>query len=201
MAKLIVKKDGVSLREYKLDRQRVTIGRRADNPVCLDDQTVSSEHAAISALETPPSITDLGSTNGTLINGVRIGKQALRHGDVIRIGQHELTFVDEQRQDHSATVVLMPGAPGAVAGRLRVIEGAKAGTVLPLDRDRITLGTPGQQVAVVLREAAGFRLLPITRGLTPRINHHAVPAPGLLLNDGDEIEIGGNRIRYEAGEP
>lgn len=201
MAKLIVKRDGVSLREYKLDRQRVTIGRRTDNHVCLDDQTVSSEHAALAPLETPPSITDLGSTNGTLVNGMRIGKQTLRHGDLIRIGQHELTFVDEQRQDLNATVVLLPGAGSAVAGRLRVVEGPKAGTVLPLDRDRITLGTPGQQVAVVMREAAGFRLLPVTRGPTTRLNHHPVPATGLLLNDGDEIEIGGHRIRFEAAGP
>jgi hypothetical protein len=195
MPKLVITRAGVSLREYRLDRQRITIGRKPENDVCLDDETVSSEHAAVS-LQGTPAITDLGSTNGTLVNGVRISKHVLHHGDVIRLGQHELKFIDESVQDLNATVVLTPGAAPGHA-RLNVLAGFKAGTTVALDQERTLIGKPGAAVAIVLREPGGFRLLAATAGVTLRVNRQLVPATGAALVDGDEIEIADNRIRFE----
>ncbi len=194
MPKLIITREGVSLRDYPLDQQRTTIGRKAGNDVLLDDQTVSSEHAAVSLMGAP-AITDLDSTNGTFVNGVRISKQELRHGDVIRIGQHELKFIDEQVQDMAATVVFAPAQAPARAARLRVLAGARAGSVLDVTQERTTLGKSGE-VAVLLREAGGFRLLPMA-GKPPQVNHLPVAVKGVALASGDEIEIAGSRLRFE----
>jgi hypothetical protein len=195
MPKLIITREGVSLRDYPLDQQRTTIGRKPDNDVYLDDQTVSSEHAAVSLIGAP-AITDLGSTNGTFVNGVRISKQDLKHGDVIRIGQHELKYIDEQTQDLAATVVFTAAAPTRNA-RLHVVAGARAGTVLDVTQDRTTLGKPGGQIAVLLREAGGFRLLPMAGKSPARVNQQAIAAQGVVLSDGDEIDIAGSRLRFE----
>jgi pSer/pThr/pTyr-binding forkhead associated (FHA) protein len=197
MRKLVITREGVSLRDYKLDQQRITIGRKPDSDVFLNDQTVSSEHAAVSLIDIP-AITDLGSTNGTLINGVRISsKTPLHHGDVIRIGQHELKFIDEKAQDMTATVVLSAGAVASVKAQLRVVVGSKAGSIVPLEHDRITVGKPGEQVALVLRDGAGFRLLPVPGTVPARVNHMAVESSGVALSHGDEIEIAGAKIRFE----
>lgn len=195
MPKLIITSEGVSLRDYPLDRDRITIGRRPDNDVFLDDQTVSAEHAAVSLLGAP-AITDLDSTNGTFVNGLRIRKQSLQHGDVIRIGQHELKFIDEDAQDMAATLVFAPVGTARGAS-LRVLAGARTGAVLVLTQERTTLGKPGGQIAMLLREPGGFRLLPMAGPSPVQVNGRPVPKQSVLLVSNDEIKIAGSRLRFE----
>ncbi len=73
--------------------QQVTIGRDLTNTVTLDDSSVSAVHASIVAKDNHYVITDLGSTNGTYVNGERINGQAILHsGSEIRIGRTRLMF-------------------------------------------------------------------------------------------------------------
>lgn len=199
MAKLIITLDGVTLREYQLNTGRVTIGRQPGNDIRLDDQTVSSEHAAVQ-LGDPATLTDLGSTNGTFVNGDRIGKQALSHGDVIRIGHHEMKFVDEESQDMAATVVLRPGeAVAAAEASLHVLSGSKAGQVLPLEKERSAIGKPGVEVAVVVRGDEGYSLLSMKSGGDTRLNGVVLSDKPAPLHDSDLIEIAGTRLQFKIG--
>lgn len=195
MPKLVITLDGVSLREYALTAQRHTIGRSPDNDIFLDDQTVSSEHAAVS-MGGDPAVTDLSSTNGTFVNGVQVSKHDLAHGDVIRIGRHELKYIDELAQDLTATVVLPASAPGQA--QLQVLSGSKAGAVLDILHGRATIGKPGGDVAVVMREGEHYRLLPMGKGSGKiTINAGPIDGVGALLKDGDEIHIAGTRLRFK----
>lgn len=79
-----------------------TIGRDHDNKLQLDDGVVSGQHAVITLIanEFLPDtfevkIRDVGSTNGTHVNGSSIKEQALKHGDFIRIGTYEYKIFDE----------------------------------------------------------------------------------------------------------
>lgn len=78
--------------EHPLQRGTTRLGRRPDSDIRMDDPTVSGAHAQIVWIYDPPYIQDLGSTNGTFVNGVRVGRQELRDGDVIRLGRQDLTF-------------------------------------------------------------------------------------------------------------
>lgn len=198
MAKLIITLDGVTLRDYQLDIGRVTIGRQPGNDIRLDDQTVSSEHAAVQ-LGDPATLTDLGSTNGTFVNGERIGKQALAHGDVIRIGNHEMKFVDEESQDMAATVVLRPGAVTAGVAVLHVLNGSKTGQVLPLEKERSAIGKPGVEVAVVVRGDEGYSLMAMKSGGDTRLNGVVLTDKPAPLHDNDLIEIAGTRLQFKIG--
>ena len=80
-------------RDIKLDRNRITIGRRADNDVHLPYPAVSAEHAAIITVLEDSFLEDLESTNGTLVNGKRITKHFLRDGDAIDVGRVQLVYV------------------------------------------------------------------------------------------------------------
>lgn len=74
---------------------RLLIGRAAENDLALDDDAVSSRHAALTATAAGWTIEDLGSTNGTLVDGVRIsGATALRPGALIAIGRSQLELVE-----------------------------------------------------------------------------------------------------------
>ena len=86
------------MRSSRLDlvADRSTIGKAAENDVALaDDATASRLHAVLERFAAGWCVTDLGSSNGTLVNGERIwASRRLRHGDEIRVGQTRLIFRD-----------------------------------------------------------------------------------------------------------
>jgi hypothetical protein len=83
--------DGV--RRVELDGTRLSVGKGPGNDIVLDDATVSRLHASLEAFGEGWCVNDLGSSNGTFVNGDRIwGASRLRHGDEIRLGRSRLLF-------------------------------------------------------------------------------------------------------------
>lgn len=78
--------------DVALKGERVVIGRLATCGICLQDANVSREHAAFVREGAGWAIEDLGSTNGTLLNGARTDFSRLRDGDTIVVGVTELTY-------------------------------------------------------------------------------------------------------------
>lgn len=72
------------------------IGRGSDTDLQLMDQGVSRKHADVHLNGTQASVYDLGSTNGTSVNGHAVQSQQLQHGDVIRVGHTRLVFHESQ---------------------------------------------------------------------------------------------------------
>jgi pSer/pThr/pTyr-binding forkhead associated (FHA) protein len=129
MAKLIMSLDNAVIREVSLDKERVTIGRKAHNDIQIDNLAVSGEHALIVTILKDSFLEDLGSTNGTLVNGNPVKKHILQNNDVIEIGKYKLKYVTEAPTgqtsvaDFEKTMVLRapigkPSQPGQVAGSL-----------------------------------------------------------------------------------
>jgi len=96
--------------EHIILHDQVTIGRNIDNDIHIDDSTISSHHARIILGSGNSIIEDLGSTNGTYVNGQRIKQQEITAGDKIMIGQHQLVFNDQSsstvEEDHEPTLQL-----------------------------------------------------------------------------------------------
>ncbi|WP_198970353.1 FHA domain-containing protein [Xylophilus sp. ASV27] len=98
MAKLLLSLEGVALREVVLVKKRTTLGRRPYSDVVIDNLAVSGQHAALHlGADGELAIEDLRSTNGTFVNGARVERQVLRHGDIIGIGQYQLRFEHDAR--------------------------------------------------------------------------------------------------------
>jgi pSer/pThr/pTyr-binding forkhead associated (FHA) protein len=86
----IVLEDGT---RHVLDTERVTIGRQSGCTITIRDTNVSREHAQLRRRPNGWTIRDIGSTNGTKLNGVRVeGEQMLANGDVIMLGAMKVTF-------------------------------------------------------------------------------------------------------------
>lgn len=86
----IVLEDGT---RHVLETERVTIGRQSGCTITIRDTNVSREHAQLRRRPNGWTIRDLGSTNGTKLNGVRVeSEQMLANGDVIMLGAMKVTF-------------------------------------------------------------------------------------------------------------
>ena len=93
MTKLIITRGSEKVDEINVEYGTLTIGRKTDNDICINDPAVSSHHAKIVTFSKPTYITDLRSTNGTYVNGEKIILDCtLNHGDIITIGNHQLTY-------------------------------------------------------------------------------------------------------------
>lgn len=90
---LLIKKTGQREdQRFNLGERGMLIGRRRTSDICLTDTNVSRIHAAVDCLEGNYFVTDLGSTNGTFVNGQRVSKKKLTNGDIIKIGATILEF-------------------------------------------------------------------------------------------------------------
>lgn len=96
MAKLIYSLNGSFLGEFSLDKDHFTIGRRSSNDIHIDNLVISGEHAAIKIIGKDAFLEDMGSTNGTFVNGKQIQQHILQHDDVIQLGKYQLRYVADE---------------------------------------------------------------------------------------------------------
>ena len=113
MPKLIVSLPNSADITHELTENVITIGREPDNTLQIDDPSVSGYHARISSVGTRFELKDLGSTNGTRVNGDSFDKWELTNGDKIRFGNIFVNYVDEVKgatlpMPEAATASLKP---------------------------------------------------------------------------------------------
>ena len=90
MAKLVVLSEGFAGRSYELKVDKTTIGRVDDNTFPITEPSVSSHHCEVLLRGNEVFVKDLGSTNGTFINGQKITEGVLKPGQILRLGQIEV---------------------------------------------------------------------------------------------------------------
>jgi len=173
MAKLILSMDGLVLKEITLTKERTTIGRKPHNDIQIDNLAVSGEHAVIVTILNDSFLEDLGSTNGTLVNGSPIKKHFLQPNDVVELGKYKLKYINEAPKaavaDFEKTMVLRPGsmprpspAPAAApAGAAPMASPAAAPAPSPQP------AAPARQGAIQLLSGANIgKELMLTKALT-----------------------------------
>jgi pSer/pThr/pTyr-binding forkhead associated (FHA) protein len=220
MSKLVLHlADGTTL-NIPLDKERITIGRRSDNDICLPNLAVSGEHAAVVTILDDSFLEDLDSTNGTLVNGNTIVKHFLHDRDEIDVGQHKLVYFDkedEARSGHHAargessaatdkgsaplasTVAGAPPAAPAVSPAkpsVKIVAGPQAGREIPLTKEQTSIGRAGVQVALIIQAGDKFRLKIIEGERLPLVNGQSVVGGGVGLAAGDVIEIAGSKLEF-----
>ena len=115
MAKLILIVDGVGSQNFDLDGDTLSIGRAADNNVHIDDLAVSNQHAVIERNQDEHfsehieyELRDLGSTNSTFVNDVKISSKKLANNDIVKVGWSTFKFVDESQPSMDTTAYILP---------------------------------------------------------------------------------------------
>lgn len=143
MPKLLLKFNAAVLKEIPIDKPSLSVGRKPDNDIVIDNPAISSHHCKIVMKGDTYYVEDLESTNGTFVNEKRIVKSGLHDQDVIGVAKHALVFVDDrakpeeagggdktmvlppQKQEEMAKAVAAANAPAKAeqTGWLRVLKG------------------------------------------------------------------------------
>jgi pSer/pThr/pTyr-binding forkhead associated (FHA) protein len=172
------------LGEFILDKEVMTIGRKEDNDIHIENLAVSGHHAKLLTIFEDSFLEDLNSTNGTYVNGSPITKHPLRNGDVITIGKHELRYINESAaaSDEGEKTVLIrrPDTPVTRAStktdidphvvefepdqkniqaldnaKLQILNGGGAGRELPLKKTSVKLGKSGAEIVQINKRPDG----------------------------------------------
>lgn len=210
MAKIIISCEGQPIREAELGTDRMTIGRHPHNDIVLDHPTVSSRHACITLLGDHALLEDLGSTNGTYVNGKRVDRYKLAdRGHAILAGCH-LDFVAgvtavpkaaPPPAQPAAPIAANAGAPaaGLPPASIEVRSGVNAGRKLSLSKPLTTLGSPGVLVVVIARQGSGYTLTHVEGGTLPIVNGARIGKEPRALADGDLIDLAGTTMSFTVG--
>lgn len=206
MPKLILMHDGAVIREYPLDKEKITVGRKPHNDIQIDDPTVSGDHAVFLVLQ-HVYVEDRNSTNGVVLNGKKVNRRQLNHGDVIHIGRHEFKFFDDTTHNFERTVIISPSSPKRASDKtpenndasITIVNGPKQGEIISLNKAYTKIGS-SDHVAVIARRGGKFFLMPMTgvgdRSNPARLNNNPLKAESLPLKSGDIIEVGGTRLEF-----
>jgi hypothetical protein len=200
--------------EFAIDKEVMTIGRKDDNDIQIENLAVSGHHAKLLTILDDSFLEDINSTNGTYVNGKRINKHALKNGDVITIGKHELRYINTARKadaDFEKTVfiggrtqVKLDNPSSAQnkrldGARLQILNGPSSGKELPLAKDSVKMGKPGTQVVQINRRSDGHFIVSLeqAKDCAPlRVNGAEVGSRSIKLQNHDVIEINQLKIEY-----
>ena len=111
MYKLVLVHKGKIQKNIPLRPGSIIIGRKADSDIHLAEKLVSGHHAELIVKNSGVTLKDLGSTNGTRVNGEDITETKLQTGDQVSIGDYKLVFITEHgdSEDPDATVMVSSG--------------------------------------------------------------------------------------------
>lgn len=223
MPQLIASVQGVEIKKIYLNKDRTTLGRNPGNDIVFNNMVVSSMHCAFDLRGLADVyVEDLGSTNGTYINGHMIkSRQLLYDQDTISIGHFKVIFLATSAppQAHAdaytssayaalnatsamplsaldALDVLREGPASAMLGGFKVLTGSSKGSEVPLAKSVTTFGRADEVVVAVTRRHHGYFVAWVQGDKSATLNGQCIGAHAMLLADRDVLELAGQALEF-----
>jgi serine phosphatase RsbU (regulator of sigma subunit) len=214
MPNLIIRPRDYEPSTVKLDKLRMTIGRSSRNDICISDPFASRLHAELRREGDQVLLVDMGSANGTYLNGQRVsGPARLQPGGRIRIGETEIEYAGGEAATALPTVFLSgPEAAALPAGSITAaISGATSNLLSTIgvrrEPDAPTRPAAGRDLLGIVSKV-GVALLPHTSleetlKMTIELVFDAIPVERgfLFLKEGDELRCKIARATGQSGMP
>lgn len=209
MPQLIASVDGVEVKHIDLENDRTTLGRKHHNDIVLDSLVVSGNHCVFEYQgQSDISVEDLGSTNGTYVNGHLIkSRQMLRDKDVINVGDFSLRFLtrseEQTASNPQATKTMsllsslgLPGTSAVLEASLKLLSGASAGLEVPLVKAVTTFGRPGVSVVAVSHRREGYFVAHMGGKTVPLLNGTKIGQDVVALAHHDVLNLAGDEMEF-----
>ena len=225
MAKLMLSCGGSILQQRFIDRERLSVGRDPRNQMVIDDPAIAMEHAVIIPVGNDHILEDLQSETGTFVNGARVSRHILQHGDVIELGAFYLRYLNprasaEADLDRTILISGLRGQGDATSeetpvpqeelrvpalhltrvrfpkGHVTVLAGDRVGAVIELDRVVATFGRTDADMAVITRRPHGYFITQVHGHRRPRVNGRSIGEEPRALAHGDVIEVAGLKLDF-----
>lgn len=221
--KLILTSDAGERQEFELGKPEIIIGRGAHSDIVVVDEKASRRHARIVIGADRPAIEDLGSANGTRLNGIETKRSALKPGDVISIGAFKLEYelAAPSLEDADVTVIdtsaqlarsiaessFVMAMNDTSIPRLAIHTASRTWEI-DLTRDSVSIGRSADNDIVldvpqvtrrharIERQTRGFLLRDV--GSTNGTWMKGERVDARLLQDGDTFRIGPATILFKA---
>jgi len=216
MAKLTLTYNDEVVAEYELDKEQLTIGRKPDNDIQIDNMAVSGHHARILTILNDSFLEDQNSTNGTYVNGALVKKHALQNGDIITIGKHRLAYENLEASrggdDFDRTMIIRPdtaGMPENTGSQSLDESVSRIGAELVAESEKRAAAPPSTARLRVISGTNAGKELALTKALTtlgkPGVQVAAItrrPQGFFLIQvegrDGSHPTVNGNAVGGEA---
>jgi len=225
MPKLLLKFNAAVIKEIPLDKPSLSVGRKSDNDIVIDNAAVSGHHCKIHLKGDTYYVEDLESTNGTYVNQKRIMKAGLHHNDVVGLAKHALVFIEDapppeggdetmvlppEKQEEAAQSAVASGEAQAAVGKLKVLKGGVSDPEFELkglstyigksERAQVPIKGAGlfnsaPEVAASIHRKPEGYVLMAIKDGYPVVNGTAVSGQ-IPLKDGDIIECGGTTLQF-----
>jgi pSer/pThr/pTyr-binding forkhead associated (FHA) protein len=211
MWKLTIEDDEGKRTPLPLARDEYTIGRGEENTVRLTERNISRRHAILRRTGSAWLVLDCASSNGSYVNGVRIGGEHLiAQGDLLQLGDYRLEFADEDASARTAgsNVTTLPGAGTAVKpDRLVVVIGPEPGAEFVVQQAQVTIGRAPEldvclphgsvsRVHAEIHALGNGRYEILDRGSANGVRVNGSLLKRGLLEAGDFIELGEVKLKF-----
>ncbi len=209
MAQLIASVEGVEIMRVGLRKARTTLGRKRHNDVVFDNMVVSGEHCAFEVDDDAKVyLEDLGSTNGTYLNGHMIrARELLRDNDAIGVGNFRVQFIADETAksrtappDNTRTMSLdsigFPGTGGVRLACLKVLSGSSAGLEVPVVKAVTTFGQPGVSVVSISHRRDGYYVTSMEGKTAASLNGRTLGKDAHMLAHNDVLNLAGTEMQF-----
>lgn len=202
MPQLIATVEGIEVKHVYLTKDRTTLGRRAHNDIVLNNLAVSGDHCVFELKGlVDVSIEDLGSTNGTFVNNVKVvRRQPLHDGDLIAIGRFRIEYLtaSETPSVFSSTAIQRPDTTSTHPrhASLQVLNGSSAGLEVPVVKTVTTFGKPGVALVAISHRRSGYYVALMDGQIVPSLNGLPITTEPQLLSNLDVLELAGSKLLF-----
>ena len=208
MPQLVASVEGVEIMRARLTKPKTTLGRKRHNDIVFDNMVVSGDHCVFELQgDDDVFVEDLGSTNGTYLNGHMIRSRELLHDrDFVVVGNFRVEYLATDAakprlgSDVTRTMSLdslgFPGTSGVRLACLKILSGSSAGLEVPVVKAVTTFGQPGVSVISISHRRDGYYVTAMEGKTAALLNGKEMGKDAQLLADNDVLDLAGTKMRF-----
>jgi pSer/pThr/pTyr-binding forkhead associated (FHA) protein len=209
MPKLTLSFKGRLIDVFHLEEDETLIGRNSECGIFIDSLAISPRHAQITHGEDGCHLESLDEEFPVLINHKQAESANLRHGDIIQVGKHTLTF-SEDAIELARTPLQEPSSPDPELAEqekdsqiesksmLQIMNGDNFGRIIPLIRNMTRIGRVGGECAMIALRDSGYYISYLEGATPPIVNNQPIGEESQRLADGDTIKVGTTEMQFHA---